>query len=273
MAAVATFAIFAGLSQLSLAAMPEEKAILSALAAEDVCESEGDEQCRLALLQLRGSKTESDQEAAQVAGEGCEDYCKYEGSKVWQYDPKCQTCTTAMLEEAETEQTEEQVPSEGCADYCKYEGSKVWQYDPKCQKCTTAMLEEQAGVAACPDDVLLGHWVAQAKLSFLKDPLEVGLEVTRADDNCATPLKALLEVPGQQFHYDVAPPKETENGVLSFKFQNNKDKEPYWHPGTYDPETKKITEHLDTVGNVATQKVQSGTGGVLGMKQFVFQKK
>jgi len=229
MAAVATFAIFAGLSQLALAAMPEEKAILSALAAEDVCESEGDEQCRLALLQLRGSKTESDQEAEQAG--------------------------------------------DGCADYCKYEGSKVWQYDPKCQKCTTAMLEEQAGVAACPDDVLLGHWVAQAKLSFLKDPLEVGLEVTRADDNCATPLKALLEVPGQQFHYDVAPPKEKENGELSFKFQNNKDKDPYWHPGTYDPETKKITEHLDTVGNVATQKVQSGTGGVLGMKQFVFHKK
>eukprot|EP00440_Ansanella_granifera_P047818 gb/GFBE01051796.1/.p1 GENE.gb/GFBE01051796.1/~~gb/GFBE01051796.1/.p1 ORF type:complete len:120 (+),score=39.28 gb/GFBE01051796.1/:1-360(+) len=118
---------------------------------------------------------------------------------------------------------------------------------------------------------MVGNWRAHAKLSFLKDPLQVDM-IIKATDNAKCPaLTALLKVPGQEIHYDIRGVK-AEGSKLKFRFQNNKDKAPYWHPGVFDSKSKSLTEHLDTVGNVASGKVQTGTGGVLGMKEFKFHK-
>eukprot|EP00933_Yihiella_yeosuensis_P076116 TRINITY_DN8573_c0_g1_i1.p1 TRINITY_DN8573_c0_g1~~TRINITY_DN8573_c0_g1_i1.p1 ORF type:complete len:202 (+),score=19.12 TRINITY_DN8573_c0_g1_i1:87-692(+) len=129
----------------------------------------------------------------------------------------------------------------------------------------------------CLDHALVGHWKAQAHLSFLKSPLQINLHVStkpQKDGHGCHYLFAKMQVPGQEFPYDVRGLRwDKHTGLVHFRFQNNKAKKPYWHPGVYDPKRKVITEHLDQVGDVRTHHVQTGTGGVMGIKQFVFHKR
>eukprot|EP00443_Scrippsiella_acuminata_P031542 CAMPEP_0115257766 /NCGR_PEP_ID=MMETSP0270-20121206/46945_1 /TAXON_ID=71861 /ORGANISM="Scrippsiella trochoidea, Strain CCMP3099" /LENGTH=195 /DNA_ID=CAMNT_0002673489 /DNA_START=26 /DNA_END=613 /DNA_ORIENTATION=- len=116
---------------------------------------------------------------------------------------------------------------------------------------------------ACPTDILVGTWKAVVLTNII-----ITLDIKPEDSGTCTGVQtAILNFPGAKVTYEIKVPLTGEK--VQFKFANNADANPYFHPGEFDPKTMKIVEHLDHVGH--GESVQY-TGGAMGVSTMVFSK-